>query len=235
MHKMRIEPFDCIQIPGKPDAMTVVLFHGFGASCYDLAPLAHELSQPIDANWYFPDGPLPVAIAPGMSGKAWFPIDGAALQAAIANGTFRKLSELRPAGLDEALKMGAQFLQQLAIPPARLILGGFSQGAMLATEISLRMQSNPAALIILSGTMLDKTTWKSLASRRTGMPFFQSHGNQDPLLDPASAAELNDLLVNAGLKGELIQFEGGHEIPTRVLSALQKFLRQINEQYRPGS
>jgi len=42
---------------------------------------------------------------------------------------------------------------ETGLPLSRFVLGGFSQGAMLATDVTLRLEDSPGALIIYSGTM----------------------------------------------------------------------------------
>ncbi|RME17215.1 MAG: esterase [Bdellovibrio sp.] len=202
----------------------IVLFHGYGANCHDLVPL-HQLSHCSKAQWFFPDGPLEVLIGLGLKGKAWFPVDTQAFEQAVAKGQHHLLSQIRPQGFDEALQLAENFVNHL--PVKKLILGGFSQGAMLATELSFRMSKKPEALIILSGALVDEPHLSSLLDQPENkkIPFFQSHGQQDPLLSFQEARRLYELLTTKGLKGHFVSFSGGHEIPTQVLEELNTFLK----------
>ena len=58
------------------------------------------------------------------------------------------------------------------LAPGRIVLGGFSQGAMVATDVALRLEEPPAALVVLSGTLLCQDEWR----RRAVWRF--SHGDQ---------------------------------------------------------
>jgi phospholipase/carboxylesterase len=108
-----------------------------------------------------------------------------------------------------------------------LILGGFSQGAMLACDVALHLPRPPAALVLLSGAPITLATWTPLLPRLAGVPTFQSHGRADALLSFAAAETLADRLRAAGARLEWVPFAGGHEIPRAVLSALASFLSRL--------
>lgn len=205
----------------------VVLFHGYGATCFDLYPFHEMLDHPKIKRWIFPDGFLKVPIGPHFSAHAWFPVDEAALEEALARGGHRDFSQIRPDGFDEAVAKAEACLAKLQIPTDKLILGGFSQGAMLATEIALRQETNIAALLILSGAFLDEKHWQHLAARHTQQAFFQCHGKSDPLLSPKEAFRLFEILKEKGFQGSLFSFSGGHEIPAEALRKIAEFIHEI--------
>lgn len=203
----------------------IVLFHGYGADAQDLAPLAHYLNGSSDVTWIFPEGPLQVPIGPGFYGRAWFAIDVEALQRAMLTGQPRNLALRRPSGLDHAKAKTKSFLNEVQSRFTNVILGGFSQGAMLATELTFSAEKKPKALVILSGALLDKKNWQELAKTCRDVPFFQSHGQRDPILSFSGAQDLNEVLNEAGMVGEFHQFQGGHEIPPSILQKLAQFLK----------
>ena len=120
-----------------------------------------------------------------------------------------------------------EFIKSLSLSSSRLVLMGFSQGAMLATDLALRMPEKIAALVVLSGALLNKSLWKDKAATKTGLPFFQSHGDSDPLLSPEYAKDLEKLFLEAGFKGQLHTFRGGHEVPQEVIHKLSVFLKRV--------
>ncbi len=105
-----------------------------------------------------------------------------------------------------------------------MILGGFSQGAMLATDVALRLEEAPAGLIIWSGTLISEPEWRKRAPARRGLGVFQSHGRQDPLLPFLRAVALRDLLIEAGLEVDFLAFDGEHTIPLEALERTADFL-----------
>src|SRR5260221_11214931 len=110
----------------------VILMHGFGAPGTDLVPLWRELSVPHDVRFVFPEAPLEL----DFGGRAWWPIDMARLQERFEKGAERLIAEV-PAGIAEArcavLALLEALERELSLVPETTVIGGFSQGAMLAT------------------------------------------------------------------------------------------------------
>ena len=221
--KRRIGPLDCMEVLGDPKAPTIVLFHGYGADMNDLVSLAGAIQAPKNSNWYFPNGHLSVPLGGHSEGRAWFPIPLAELQA----GTNLDLSERIPPGMKKSRENARAFVEKLGISPSRLVLGGFSQGAMLATDLMLHMSEPPAGLALLSGTLVNKTEWEELAKAHSGFQFFQAHGVRDQILSFEAAQKLEQLFKRSGWLGTLQRFEGGHEIPSEVLIQLGSYLRKV--------
>jgi len=223
----------CLDVPcanprDEAQADVIVLFHGYGADAYDLRSLSEVLSPTIPSSWLFPQGVLEVPIGPGWTGRAWWEIDIAALQNAAASGQARDLSDSKPEGLEKLRPRIFEMFEKLGVPWNRIILGGFSQGSMLATDIFLRAPSTPKGLLILSGALLNKPEWKELAQKRAGSRFFMSHGSSDQVLALRGAAQLETLLIQAGLKGSLLTFAGGHEIPPVAIQKANEYLANIS-------
>jgi len=204
-----------------PKALTVVCLHGYGADMRDLAPLAPEIPVEKPVRWLFPDGPEVL----DWGGRAWFPIDVAAFEEAQRTGKPRDLSGGEPEGMAESRRELQAFLEALDAPWDRIVLMGFSQGAMMAVDLAMRAPKAPAGVAILSGTFVDKKTVQALAPNRKGLPFFQSHGSVDPILGFQEALKLEKALKDAGWKGELKRFEGGHGIPPELLPELGAWLQ----------
>jgi phospholipase/carboxylesterase len=224
----KIGPLDVLEVKGQPKKPVLVMFHGYGADAYDLSPLVNEVKGPAGWNWYFPNGPMEVPIGPGFSGRAWFPIDMEAIEKAMRLGQHRDMSNNKPAGLDRVKLMAHEFLKAIDRDPSDIVLGGFSQGAMLATDICLSSTTSYRGLVILSGSLINQSTWKALAAQHKGMPFFQSHGKMDAILSPDAALKLHELLKQAGWEGDFHLFNGGHEIPGAVTRGLGQFLAGLS-------
>jgi phospholipase/carboxylesterase len=212
----------------------VVLCHGFGAPGEDLVPLAAEyvrsrrrLEQHVQ--FVFPAAPLAIPEVPG--GRAWWPIDMLELQTAVIEGRFRDLRQSiprqLPAARDRLFKLIELLQHETGVPSSGFVLGGFSQGAMLATDVALRLPEAPGALIIHSGTLLAESEWKALAPRRAGLTVFQTHGTRDPLLPFESAIWLRDLLIEAGLNVSFSSFPGMHTIPREGVQTSAELIEDI--------
>lgn len=211
-------------LPGQNSETAVVLFHGYGADYNDLLPLAEMMGLSSNVSWYFPNGLQEIIIGPGMSGRAWFQIDMNRIEQAMIRGQHFDLSTHRPQGLDRARDRVAQFYDEVVQRHKKVFIGGFSQGAMLSTEIALTNKRKPQGLILMSGALIDEKSWKALAPSCRGLRFIQSHGKNDVILGYEFAERLYDLLTEAGLEGEFITFSGGHEIPPKVIDKISSFL-----------
>jgi len=149
--------------------------------------------------------------------------------AAAERGELEAMSREVPLGMAEARARINALLDELdaRLKPTKIVLGGFSQGAMLACDIALRTDRALAGIALLSGTLLAADEWAPLALGRRGLPALQSHGMVDPLLPFAYAEKLRDLLRTGGLDVTWVPFRGGHEIPDTVVQALGRWIRTV--------
>jgi phospholipase/carboxylesterase len=214
------------RIAGPADApVTLVLLHGFGAAGDDLVELARYLGEGVRC--VFPEAPLELS---GLYGdaRAWWLLELASLEAELRGGPVDRSGEL-PEGLPAARAQLTRFLDQLAarlrVADEALVLGGFSQGAMLALDVALHRARPPAGLVLLSGTLIAQAEWQPRFARLAGVPVFQSHGAHDALLPSAGADPLRDRQRGAGAAVEWHAFVGGHEIPPAIVDALGAFVR----------
>ncbi|GIL18494.1 MAG: esterase [Oligoflexia bacterium] len=223
----KIKCLDATSDSDSSDKNLIILFHGYGADAYDLQTLSEVIETPWPCDWIFPQGILEVPIGPGWTGRAWWNIDMEAFQAAAAKGETRNLANERPQGMDRARDLAFEMVEKLKVPWNKIILGGFSQGSMLATDLFLRAPEAPKGLIIYSGALVNQEEWKALAPKRAGSSFFMSHGNQDMVLAHRGAAQLETVLCQAGLKGKLMTFQGGHEIPMTAIQKTNEYLKVL--------
>lgn len=203
----------------------VILFHGFGADAYDLSTLQEVLRPAKPSSWLFPQGILEVPIGPGWTGRAWWNIDMQTLQKRHQSGD-HDMSGENPA-IDKARDMAFEMIAQLKTPWNKIVLGGFSQGAMLATDLFLRAPETPQGLVLFSPALINKEKWKPYVSQRQGARYFISHGQQDPVLPHRSAQQLESFLNAGGMKGGLFSFSGGHEIPPQAILKANEYLKGL--------
>lgn len=200
----------------------VIMLHGYGADMLDLYSLHDAIDTGTPYHWIFPNGILDVPIGPHMMGKAWFNIDIPSFDRALRMGEF---SKLKPSGMDEARQKLEKFLKALNYDISNTYLGGFSQGAMLVTELLLETPIKPKGALLLSGTLVNEDRWISLMINKKGLKYYQSHGSNDPILPVQLAERLHENLEKSGWDGFLQVFQGGHEIPNKVIADIGSFLR----------
>ncbi|MGC4093539.1 MAG: alpha/beta fold hydrolase [Polyangiaceae bacterium] len=204
----------------------VVMLHGLSGDAEALAPFAKSLG--LSGDFVFPEGP--VELEPyGLPGRAWWPSDGKDRERAIATGVPRDLSGQHPPGLDEARTALTALLDEwrARLPGRPLVLGGFSQGAMLSLDWALRSPDALAGLVLLSGCSVAADESLPYAKRRSGQRFYQAHGNSDPDLSCAAALALHEALQGAGWLGQWLAFDGGHEVPLPAWRGLKRFLEAL--------
>jgi phospholipase/carboxylesterase len=214
---------------GAGSGPVVVLLHGFGAPGDDLVSLWRTLRAPAGTRFVFPEAPLPLPAGFG-NGRAWWWIDLEARMRRQEQGLPRDLDSV-PEGLEAARAQVDAVLSQvsdkLRPSPGQVVLGGFSQGAMLALDVALHSDRALAGLVLMSGTHLAAKEWSKRYEQRRGLPVFMSHGDQDPMLPFDGAEGLGQTLVAAGLQVEWLPFRGGHGIPWEVVEAVGGFLCRV--------
>ncbi|MDB4972291.1 MAG: Phospholipase/carboxylesterase family protein [Myxococcaceae bacterium] len=210
---------------GGGDGPVVVLMHGFGAPGDDLVDLAHFLGAPAEVRFVFPEAPL---LLEGGPGRAWWMLDMALLQRRMRGEQVDRSDELPPAlpALREQLLSTLSAIEaSLSVGRDRMLVGGFSQGSMLACDVVLHADVKPAGLILLSSTLIARSHWAARMESCAGLPVLQTHGQRDPLLPYAEAERLRDMFLAARADVTFVGFPGGHELPPVTLEALGKFIK----------
>jgi phospholipase/carboxylesterase len=230
----RLGELDCQLVESLPEGasptLALLLCHGYGAPATDLVPLAAQLMQlrpelARQALFVFPAAPLSLAEL-GMPGaRAWFPLP---MELFSGEVDWERFSSQEPQGLALARRALMSAVAALSVstklPYGRIVLGGFSQGGMMATDVALRLEERPAALTILSGALLTRDEWKTRALARKELPVFQGHGEYDDILPFKVAQRLHRLLTEAGLSVDFFPFDGPHTIAPEELKAVADFL-----------
>ena len=190
----KIEPWGGMKVetsgpPLEKSTQIVVLLHGYGTSAADLVPLAKSLAGKSRA-FVFPAAP--------------FELDSGGLTWISPNSTAGKSIN--------SLQSLFTYLRSVQ-PDAEISVGGFSQGASMA---SMLVNSTPpiSDIILFSpGLFLQDV---SSATRKSPRVYI-SHGRQDDVLPFSDAQKIEQKLKQAGYKVRLSPFDGGHTIPAKAL------------------
>jgi phospholipase/carboxylesterase len=203
--------------PGKARSL-IVFLHGYGADGADLLGLADVLAPHLpDAVFVAPDAPE--RCVGGGFGYQWFPIpwlDGSP-QAAADAGLAASVKDLN-GFLDVRLS-------DEGLAPDRMVLIGFSQGAMMGLEVAPRRDAAVAGVVAISGRLLRP---EALAvEARVKPPVLLIHGDQDAVVPFADMAKAGDALVAAGVPtyGHVMQGTG-HGIAPDGLGVALQFLKE---------
>lgn len=202
-------------VRGGDGTASLVLLHGYGSHAAEWLQFEHKLQVPLNGRLVFPHGPL--RGPNGARGWWWLDIEGH-----IPSGQrYPDFSAANPVGIKIAARLVRNLLAGL---PRPIVLGGFSQGAMLSGEIAFQTDQDLAALVLLSGTTVNETAWAGQFQVRRQMPIFIAHGRNDGVLPFATMERFQGKLRAAGLDVTWFPYDGGHDIPDEVTAALNDFL-----------
>jgi phospholipase/carboxylesterase len=191
----------------------VVMIHGRGADMHDLADLAPMFDTAAGVRFVFPNAPKPFEAAPGMTfGWTWFegwPPNHASLVDSR----------------NEMLSFLDQITAQYPTPDGKLIVGGFSQGALMALDAGLRTQKKLAGIIALSGGLYEEELIDLTVHK--GLPVFIGHGSQDDVVPVNYARRARRLLEDAGLDVEYQEYPMSHQVAMEEAAAVKSFIERV--------
>ena len=220
----RVAELDNLRV-GAPERARaqVVLLHGYDMRPEDLEPFSHSLNVP--AIFHFPRGPLSTA----AGNRCWWPINQERRAKQLQSGP-RDLYEENPSGRAAARTRLCAFLDELRAqsPELPLLLGGFSQGGMLACDTVLCARQPVAGLMMLSSSRIAFGDWLANREALNGLPALVSHGTHDGDLAFSAGEALQDFYRKSGARVTWQPFEGGHEIPLVVWRAMRRFIAELS-------
>jgi phospholipase/carboxylesterase len=202
--------YEVREAAGEP-AGALVLFHGRGADEHDLYPLLDILDPERRMLGVTPRGPF--SFPPG--GAHWYKLQEVGFP---DRETFFATYDEVGTWLDE-------FLAEHAITPDRTVLGGFSQGAVMAYSFGLgRGRPRAAALIAFSGFIPTVDGFE--LDLREVPPVAIGHGTFDPLIPVEFGRQARQLLEEAGASVLYREYPLPHAIDPGFLVEVRDWLVQ---------
>lgn len=234
-------PLQCIQIDsGDAPEIAVVLCHGYGAPGHDLAGIGPEWIRLLKresprVRFVFPAAPHTLAELGMPDGRAWWQLNMARLQLLFETQQFDELHTEEPPGMVDSRDLLCETItavkSELQGDKTPLVLGGFSQGAMLTMDVATCGDiAPPQALIQFSGTVVRENQWRGGLSRLENTTVYQSHGTADPILPFTSAQRLHEMFDGAGVENEFHEFNGPHTIDAESIKKTAALIDQIGGQ-----
>jgi phospholipase/carboxylesterase len=190
---------------GDPEGLLVVL-HGRGADEHDLFPLLDALDPERRLLGVTPRGPL--ALPPG--GAHWY--------------AFYRLGHPEPETFSATYPLAVEWLDGLGFPAERTILGGFSQGGVMAYALGLmKGRPRPAALFALSSFMPTVPGFE-LDLEPPLPPVALGHGTHDDVIGVEWGRAARDVLTKAGADVLYRKSPMGHSIDPAFLAEIARWL-----------
>jgi predicted esterase len=189
----------------------VLLIHGRGGSAQDILSLGQTLIAGL---------PGVALLAPQAPGRTWYP------QRFLA-----PLSQNEPA-LTAALGVIAALISRAldaGIPPERVALLGFSQGACLALEYVARHPHRYGAVIALSGAVIGPPgTVRTAPGRLADTPIYLGCSDRDFHIPETSVHESAEVLTALGGRVQTAIFPGmGHTVIAEEVAAARALIQGL--------
>jgi phospholipase/carboxylesterase len=194
---------------GEPDG-ALVLFHGRGADEHDLFPLLDALDPDRRLQGYTPRGPL--ALPPG--GAHWYVVP--------------RVGYPDPETFHVGYTAAAEWLDALPFPAERIVIGGFSQGAVMSYALGLgKGRPRPAALLALSGFIPTVDGWEP-DLEPPFPPIAIVHGVYDPVIPVEFGRAARAVLEEAGAEPLYRELPIEHWIDPAVLPELRQVVSAVH-------
>ena len=200
-----------VRAPDREAEGALVLFHGRGADEHDLFPLLDVLDPERRLLGVTPRGPL--ALPPG--GAHWYALRQVGFpDPPTFLATFERVSKWLDALASES-----------GIPPARTVLGGFSQGAVMSYALGLgRGRPRPAAIVALSGFIPTVPGFELDLESPPLPPVVIGHGTVDTVIGVEWGRRARETLEEAGFTVLYRESPLPHTIDPRFVVELAPWL-----------
>jgi phospholipase/carboxylesterase len=174
-----------LRAPEGEPAGAIVLLHGRGTSEQDLLPLLDVFDPRGRLVGAFPRGPLELP----PIGYHWYLVE----QVGYPDPeTFRATYDRLGPWLDG-------LAERTGVPLGRTVLGGFSQGAVMAWALALGPgRARPAGLLAMSGFMPTVPDFELQLTGLDGFPVAITHGIDDPVISVELGRQARDRAQEAG-------------------------------------
>lgn len=206
---------------GPAPAWTLLWLHGLGADGHDFEPIVPELVRPgwPALRFVFPHAPVrPVTINNGVRMRAWYDIRDLSIeQRADEAGVRESIAQVEALVAREG---------ERGVPPARIVLAGFSQGGAITLAAGLRREAGLAGLVALSTylPLVNHTAAEATAAGKA-TPVFMAHGRQDPVVPLGLGQRSRDALRHLGASVDWREYPMPHSLCAEEVRDLGDWLQ----------
>ena len=212
-------PLSFLHRPAAPQVSQpwlLVLMHGVGSNEQDLFGLAPHVPAPFHVL------SLRAPHRLGPQAYAWFEF------AVAADGT-RRINEAQEAASRARVAQTVDAAaRQLGVPAERVVVGGFSQGAIMSLSLLLTRPDLLHAAMIWHGRLLPQVLPHAApAQALAGHALWVSHGVQDNVIPLASAQAIRQHAQALPLALSYREYPGLHEIRPEELQGAMAWLQGL--------
>ncbi len=200
---------------------TLVLLHGRGDSAAGILPLAYEFERD-DLLVISVQAPLELG-GVMAGGYEWYRL--------------REPRRLDEATLRASLDALAEFLDTVKaaypVDPERVVLLGFSQGAVMSLGAQALRPDSVAGVIALSGYFPIEI--ERDAGNLVGRPTFVAHGVHDDIIPVEAGRRTRDVLERHGVDLTYREYGMAHQVSAEEMGEVRAWLNGVLDQVGPSS
>ena len=202
-----------------PRPWLLVLMHGVGSNEQDLFGLAPQIPE----RFHVLSLRAPFRMGPGS--HAWFDFS-------VEPGGARSINEVQEAESRALLaKTVETAAQQLGVAPEHVVVGGFSQGGIMALSLLLTQPALMRAAMVWHSRLLSQVLpFAAPADALRGKQLWLSHGTHDNVIPLAHAQAIAHHMATLPVTVTYREFPGAHEIRPAELSATVTWLDSLASQ-----
>ena len=200
-----------------PRPWLLVLMHGVGSNEQDLMGLAPQIPE----RFHVLSLRAPFRMGPGS--HAWFDFS-------IEPNGERSINEAQEAQSRALVAQAiASAAEQLGIPPERVVVGGFSQGGIMALSLLLTQPALMQAAMVWHGRLLTQVLpLAAPPDALRGKQMWLSHGTHDNVIPLAHAQAIAHHMAPLPVTLAYHEFPGAHEIRPSELAATVTWLESLS-------
>jgi phospholipase/carboxylesterase len=196
--------------PLESAAAAMIMVHGRGAGPGDILSLAPALDRPGVA-----------CIAPAAAGGTWYPLP------------FISPREQNEPGISSGLAVIESLVVDLlarGFPSHKILLLGFSQGACLSSEFTIRHPRHYGGVLVLSGGLIGVpgTTWDDVTANLDRTPVFLGCSDIDAHIPKERVIESEAVFKRLGARTKRILYPGmGHLVNEDEIGHVQHVVDEV--------
>lgn len=203
--------------PTDGPAPALLLLHGYGSNMQDLMGLTPYL----DPRLHILSAQGPLEMMAGM--HAWYAIQ------MLPDGEFLIDEEQAAKSLELVDRFLDEIVDAYDLDPARLILGGFSQGAITSIAQFLRTPDRIAGLLVMSGRWPEGLDGVADPAAFQDRPVIAVHGTHDPVIPIRFGRQIRAHFEAMPVALTYEEYPMGHMVSAESLARIRGWLEGVVE------
>lgn len=203
-----------------PPKGVVIFLHGLGADGFDFRDI-FVTPQFNKIRFILPHAPYqPVTINQGFEMRAWYDLYDLSFEKDEDELGMEKSSLTIQKLIEEQISLG--------IPSEKIIIGGFSQGAVMSFYLGMKYHKKLGGIAVLSGYLpLKEKLTSSIKNELLNIPIFMAHGLYDNVIDIQIADSSFKELLKKFNSASFKKYPMGHEVCEKEIGDLSLFFNQL--------